>query len=78
MVNIIPPFCHSDSGNEDEVRKKEYMKYVSSSTFLLRSFTLQLCDFILWYCQYLREHPDTELNALEWEVIGKNAIKTSN
>ena len=76
MVNIIPPFCHSDGGNEDEVRKKEYMKYVSSSTFLLRSFTLQLCDFILWYCQYLREHPDTELNALEWEVIGKNAIKS--
>ena len=75
MVNVIPPFCHSDGGKEDEVSKKEYMKYVNSSTFLLRSFTLQLCDVILWYSNYLREHPDEELNALEWEVIDKNAIK---
>lgn len=75
MVNVIPPFCHSDGGNEDGVSKKEYLKYVNSSTFLLRSFTLQLCDFILWYSNYLREHPDEELNALEWEVIDKNAIK---
>ena len=75
MVNVIPPFCHSDGGNEDGVSKKNYMKYVNSSTFLLRSLTLQLCDFILWYSNYLREHPDAELNALEWEVIDKNAIK---
>ena len=76
MVNVIPPFCHSDGGNEEGVSKKEYMQYVSSSTFLLRSFTLQLCDFILWYSNYLREHPDEELNALEWEVIDRNAIKS--
>lgn len=76
MVNVIPPFCHSDGGNEEGVSKKKYMQYVSSSTFLLRSFTLQLCDFILWYSNYLREHPDEELNALEWEVIDRNAIKS--
>ena len=46
-----------------------------SFNYSLMSFTLQLCDFILWYSNYLREHPDEELNALEWEVIDKNAIK---
>ena len=75
MVNVIPPFCHSDSGNKEGVSKKEYMKYVNSSTYLLRSFTLQLCDLIIWYRNYLREHTDYELNALEWDVVDKNAIR---
>ena len=75
MVNVIPPFCHSDSGNKEGVSKKEYMKYVNASTYLLQSFTLQLCDLILWYRNYLREHTDDELNALEWDVVDKNAIR---
>ncbi len=76
MVNVIPPFCHSDGGSKDVVSKKDYMTSVDSSTFLLKSYALQLCDFVLWYRNYLREHPDKERNALEWEVMDKNALKT--
>ena len=75
MVNIIPPFCHSDSGIEDNVRKKEYMTSVENSTFLLKSFTLQFCDLILWYRNYLREHPDKEENAKNWEVMDEKQLK---
>lgn len=75
MVNIIPPFCHSDSGIEDNVRKKEYMTSVENSTFLLKSFTLQFCDLILWYHNYLREHPDKEENAKNWEIIDEKQLK---
>lgn len=67
MVRIIPAFCHSDNKEENEIMKEEYLKDVDSSTFLLKSFTFQLCDLILWYRNYLQEHPDEELNALEWE-----------
>ena len=67
MVRIIPAFCHSDNKEENEIKKEEYLKDVDSSTFLLKSFTFQLCDIILWYRNYLQEHPDEELNALEWE-----------
>ncbi len=75
MVNIIPPFCHSDSGIEDNVRKKEYINSVDNSTFLLKSFTLQFCDLILWYRNYLREHPDKEENAKNWEVMDEKQLK---
>lgn len=75
MVNIIPPFCHSDSGIEDNVRKKEYMTSVENSTFLLKSFTLQFCDLILWYHNYLREHPDKEENAKNWEIIDEKQLR---
>ena len=67
MVRIIPAFCHSDNKEENEIKKEEYLKDVDNSTFLLKSFTFQLCDLILWYRNYLQEHPDEELNALEWE-----------
>ena len=66
MVRIIPAFCHSDNKEENEIKKEEYLKDVDSSTFLLKSFTFQLCDIILWYRNYLQKHPDAELNALEW------------
>ena len=75
MVNIIPPFCHSDSGIEDNVRKKEYINSVDNSTFLLKSFTLQFCDLILWYRNYLREHPDKEENAKNWEIIDEKQLR---
>lgn len=75
MVNIIPPFCHSDSGIEDNVRKKEYMTSVENSTFLLKSFALQFCDLILWYRNYLRGHSDKEENARNWEVLDENQLK---
>jgi hypothetical protein len=71
MVIIIPAFCHSDNKEENEIKKEEYLKDVDSSTFLLKSFTYQLCDLILWYRNYLQEHPNAELNTLEWKDMRK-------
>ena len=75
MVNIIPAFCHSDSGIEDNVRKKEYMSSVENSTFLLKSFALQFCDLILWYRNYLKSHGDNKLNAKNWEVLDEKQLR---
>lgn len=71
IVNIVPPFCHSEETVQDGISRKEYMTSVGSSTFLLKSFALQMCDLILCYRNYLREHPDNELNALEWSKVNK-------
>ena len=68
MSNMIPPFCHSDDDNGNKFNKNDYLKYVDGSTYLLKSFSLQLCDLILWYRNYLREHGDKEVNAMNWEV----------
>lgn len=69
MVIVIPQFCHADD-NEDKnkLNKDEYLKYVDGSTYLLKSFTLQLCDLILWYRNYLRDHRNKEQNAMNWEI----------
>lgn len=44
-----------------------YLNDVNGSSYLIRSFSLQLCDMILWYSGYLRQHPDTGHNAANWK-----------
>lgn len=69
IINIVPPFCHSEGNEQGGISRKEYMSSVDDSTFLLKSFTLQLCDLILWYRNYLRNLLDNEKNALEWDKV---------
>lgn len=69
MVSIIPAFCHSDNTETDEIKKGEYLNHVDSSTFLLKSFTLQLCDMVLWYKNYLQDHSNTEENRQCWQIL---------
>ena len=68
LVGIIPAFCHSDNEEEGDVKKEEYLNSVSGSTLLLKSFALQLCDIILWYKNYLAEHPEVSENTMAWEI----------
>ena len=68
MVNILPADVHSKAGEANAVNIPEYIKNVDGSTYLLNSFALQLCDLILWYRNYLREHGDKEENASKWEI----------
>lgn len=69
IVNVIPPFCHSEGVEKEGISRIEYMNSVNNSTFLLKSFTLQLCDLILFYRYYLHKHPNYEINAKVWEKI---------
>ncbi len=75
MVRIIPAFCHSDSEEKGDVRKKEYMKQVNGSTFLLKSFALQLCDIILWYQNYLKHNKERDQRSKNWEIINEKMMK---
>lgn len=68
MVNILPADVHSKSGDANAVNIPDYIKCVNGSTYLLNSFALQLCDLIVWYRNYLREHSDKEQNTSKWEI----------
>ncbi len=68
MVNILPADVHSKSGDANAVNIPEHIKCVDGSTYLLNSFALQLCDLILWYRNYLRDHNDKEQNKSKWEI----------
>ncbi len=67
MMDISNAAVHSKSKNKQKVNLPEYLSCVDHSPFLLKSFALQLCDIVLWYKNYLRDHPNKEENALGWE-----------
>ena len=69
MVNILPSDVHAKSTDDRAINLPDYIKFVDGSTYLLKSFALQLCDLILWYRNYLREHSNKEQNALKYEII---------
>ena len=75
MVEIIPAFCHSDNQADGEVKKQAYLHSVDDSPYLLRSFTLQFCDIILWYRNYLKAHSNVEENKMKWKDCRKNGSK---
>lgn len=68
LINVIPAFCHSDTEEEGEIKKEKYLKSVDNSVYLLRSFTFQLCDVILWYKNYIKSHNDKDENLKAWEI----------
>lgn len=70
MVNVTGSMLHTEGA--DPTKSKDiqpYLDSVTNSPFLLQSFVLQLCDVLIWYENYLRQHDDDELNALNWEIL---------
>lgn len=52
--------------NEEEIAMNldKYLPHVGGSPYMLRSLAMGLCDLILWYDNFLKEHPDEEMNAI--------------
>lgn len=69
MVHTVGSDVHPDKKDDkDSKHIKEYLDSVGNSSFLIKSYALQLCDLILWLKSYVIKHPDPERNALDWEV----------
>lgn len=67
MIDVSGSRLHSDGADEDKSKDIwPYMEEVGNSPYLLRSFTLQLCDFLLWYARYLANHDNPVENGQNW------------
>lgn len=57
---------------QSQMNLDNYLPLVGGSPYMLRSLTMGLCDFILWYENFAKAHPDEELNAINfWKERGK-------
>lgn len=45
---------------------EKYLPLVNGSPYMLRSLVMGLCDFILWYDNFIKNHPDEEMNAINF------------
>ncbi|MBR3744191.1 MAG: hypothetical protein IKN31_03675 [Bacteroidales bacterium] len=68
IVNIVGSSVHSKS--DEIVLPADFCQYnrgTGGTSYLLKSFAFQLCDVILWYNNYIREHNDPIVNSKNWE-----------
>lgn len=63
MSDNLPTDLHPTEGINN------YLELVNQTTYLLKSYTFQLCDIILWYQNYLQTHQDVEANRKNWEKV---------
>lgn len=74
MIHTAGSDVHSEEGADTNSKHiTEYLKDVGNTSYLLKSYALQLCDVILWYKNYIDKHNDEEINALNWTI--KNTAK---
>lgn len=75
LKEISAAYEHVINKNADEQQHKnsrktpEFLNSIGDSPYLLQSMALELCTIILWYANYLEDHDDEELNALNWNII---------
>ncbi len=64
---------HTSTGEEEiAMNLDNYLPHVGGSPYMLRSLVMGLCDFILWYDNFVKAHPDEEMNALNFWALGNS------
>ena len=59
--------AHTTPAPEELARNLDkYLPHVGGSPYMLRSLVMGLCDFILWYDNFIKTHPDEEKNAIDF------------
>lgn len=62
--------AHTTSLEEEIARNLDnYLPHVDGSPYMLRSLVMGLCDFILWYDNFIKAHPDAEINAVNFWTL---------
>lgn len=59
----------SEAAAEIKLSLDKYLPLVGGSPYMLRSLTMGLCDFILWYNNFLQANPDKEMNAVKFWTL---------
>lgn len=67
IINTTGSSVHSSSGDSGfSASFSQYSKETGGTSYLLKSFAYQLCDVILWYNNYIRDHNDPKDNSKNW------------
>ena len=69
MIHTAGSALHTDEEKDTDTKHViEYLSSVGNSSFLIKSYALQICDLILWFDNYVEENPDKEANSRNWEI----------
>lgn len=75
LIEISAAYEHTENKNVSEEQQQnsrhtsEFLESINYAPYLLRGMTMELCNIILWYADYLYQHDDEEINALNWNIL---------
>ena len=55
---------HTVELEEEDVRKIESIFRTAQSRFIIFGLTLQICEVVIWFSEYITKHGDKEMNLL--------------
>lgn len=70
MVDNVGNYVHSKNGEEISLTKNlsEHFEKVANTTYLIRSYALQICDFLMQLEGIVQNNPNKDENAKKWKV----------
>ena len=71
ILDLTNSFVHSqceDNDPYDEYNSYHHLKEVDGSPYYLRMIAMGLCDFLIWYGKFYKEHICYEKNIDLWEI----------
>lgn len=71
MIDIVGNYVHPDHKKEELPFTKNLSKHfekVANTTYLIRSYALQICDFLMQLEGIVQNNPNKDENAKKWKV----------
>lgn len=69
IIQLTGSYLHIGTRSDKDILDVgEHIICTCNSPYLLRSVVFQVCDFILWYKDYLKKNPDAEENQCYWST----------
>ncbi|MBO2524688.1 MAG: hypothetical protein CW341_03150 [Bacteroidetes bacterium] len=72
IIDYTGGLIHTSNPNKSsKTDVKAYQKTVNNSPYLVYGMTMNLCNIILWFKNYIMSHPDPVENQKNWKVENK-------
>ena len=70
MIDVVGNYVHSKNEEDLSLTKNlsEHFEKVANTTYLIRSYALQICDFLMQLEGIVQNNPNKDENAKKWKV----------
>lgn len=69
IIRITGSYVHAGKNGENDYQTEEHLKQVHNAPYMIISYTMALCDIVLWMYSFVQQYPDPETNTTYFEEV---------
>lgn len=69
IIRATGSYLHTGKNAETDYQTEEHLKQVHNAPYMIMSYTMALCDIILWLHSFVQQYPDPATNATYFEEV---------